>query len=182
MLTFDPKCRCKPFVALHNQFFSVKPHNVQESQFQPIGTRDNQNQSDQYGSNSRIPTTQSSQNSHGFHKPNQDQDYYKAGDAKIMTRSRARNTDTVSGTWASNNEKDLMKPAGVGDMKGVGSGGFSAHPEKGPDASSDMTSSMLRHADSFHCSKSISDLDAKIDPNRALSMRHPPSRQPWQNH
>ena len=73
-----------------------------------------------------------------------------------------------------------MKTAGVGDMK-VGSGGFSAHPEK-PDASSVMTSSMLRHADSFHCSKSISDLDAKIDPNRALSMRHPPSRQPWQNH
>jgi len=174
MLTFDPKCRCKPFVALHNQFFSIKAHNAQESQFQPIG-RDASSNSD-YSSN-RIPTTQQSSNVSqsnqcsigSFHKPN-DQDYYKAGDAKIMTRSRARNID--SDTWSSSTEKDLMKS---GDMKGKS--GFSGHPESGKGSEG-----LIRHADSFHCTKSISDLDAKIDPNRALSMRHPPSRQPWQNH
>ena len=62
-----------------------------------------------------------------------------------------------------------------GDMKSKS--GFSGHPESGKGSEG-----LIRHADSFHCIKSISDLDAKIDPNRALSMRHPPSRQPWQNH
>jgi dual specificity tyrosine-phosphorylation-regulated kinase 1 len=125
MLKYDPKVRCSPFVALHHNFITTNPRSErQTSQFQPIpstsASTSHSTPIDYPSSSVDYPKTSTATqgpltlgpgppalSTSSFSK-HSDPEFVKGGDAKIMTRSRARNIEGRSGSWSSNSEKEML--------------------------------------------------------------------------